>query len=109
MSKRKRDYDRYLQSAHWHRLRKLVWDRDGWACRNCGSNHQLQCHHARYRADLRLCTADDLVTLCKPCHEAHHKRQRKERREQRKLRPRRPRIDPATSSLFRLIAEVDAE
>lgn len=55
---------------------RAVKDRDGWACRECGSNDQLHAHHIkRWRdyPDLRY-EIDNGLTLCHPCHEAAHGR-----------------------------------
>ena len=50
-------------------FRDAIRERDGWACRNCGSPVHPQCAHIvsrRYGA-VRWCM-DNAVCLCKGCH-----------------------------------------
>lgn len=74
------DYAAYLQSAHWSRIREIVFRRDSYKCQRCGKAHNwvtstsfnaLHCHHITYdrRGEELL---DDLVTLCASCHKAVH-------------------------------------
>lgn len=54
-------------------LRDAVVQRDGFACRHCGSGYSLVVHHviplpaAAKRRDARS-RMDDLLTLCRSCH-----------------------------------------
>lgn len=107
MTARKRKYLAYLESGHWKSLRYAARVRDGHKCVLCGSPKSLQGHHKRYRKDLRLCTVDDVETLCEKCHSKHHKDRLKERRENRKIR-REVRESFKSSSAF-LIAMFDAK
>lgn len=58
----------------YKRWAKAVKDRDGWACRECGSEDRLHAHHIKRWCDypdLRY-EIDNGLTLCHPCHEAAH-------------------------------------
>lgn len=86
MSKRKREYFAYLDSGHWKSLRQEAFKRDGGKCSQCGSGKRLCGHHKRYRKNLRLCTVDDIQTMCEKCHVKHHKEVAAQRRLRRKTR-----------------------
>lgn len=45
-----------------------VLTRDGWRCRRCNCNQNLQVHHIQKRSDLRLDTPENGCTLCN-CHQ----------------------------------------
>ena len=49
-----------------------VLDRDGHACRVCGSVYNLHVHHVQYRSHLGGNEVDNLLTLCWSCHEKVH-------------------------------------
>lgn len=83
MSARRKAYYAYLESAHWRELRKAAFNRDGYKCVFCGSPKKLRGHHLKYRKDFRLCTVDDIQTLCDDCHNALHKKMAAERRANR--------------------------
>jgi 5-methylcytosine-specific restriction endonuclease McrA len=61
-------------SSEWHILRKEIYKRDGWSCRECGikcgdkkQNHNIiQCHHIDY--DTMNNNFNNLITLCTGCH-----------------------------------------
>lgn len=88
-SKRFKEYQKYLESDHWKRLKKETFTRDGWKCIKCGRDENLQGHHRKYRAVLTQCTVLDIQTLCEPCHNEHHRQKAaaraKRRREKREL------------------------
>lgn len=55
-------------------LRQLVFERDGWTCKKCGSTKLLTCHHKEgilweplLSADIDMC-----ITVCKECHKKIH-------------------------------------
>ena len=59
-----------LNRGLWARLRKGVFQRDGWRCVQCGSpGPTLECDHIVpiYR-DGELYDPANLQTLCRPCH-----------------------------------------
>jgi 5-methylcytosine-specific restriction endonuclease McrA len=68
-------YERYLATAHWRRVRRLVLARDGHRCRQCGCSHGLNVHHRTYahmgHEEEHL---GDLVTLCRRHHNQQHGR-----------------------------------
>ena len=56
------------------RFRKLVLERDGNSCRQCGSSENLQAHHVRplkEAPELRW-NVDNGMTLCQSCHLVLH-------------------------------------
>jgi hypothetical protein len=56
----------------WHEIRKLVYSRDKWLCRECGvhcnnnMDKKIQCHHIDY--DTSNNDVSNLITLCAGCH-----------------------------------------
>jgi 5-methylcytosine-specific restriction endonuclease McrA len=67
-------YRQYLQSPHWHDVRKRFWNSklcDG-TCEVCGGTERLQVHHNTYKriGNERL---NDLVLLCDDCHKEAHR------------------------------------
>lgn len=67
-------------TAAWFRLRRLVLDRDGWRCRQCGKAGRLETHHIvpveHGGAEL---DPDNCLTLCRSCHIALHRQETPER------------------------------
>lgn len=61
----------------WHAARAEVFDRDGYACVDCGTGEDLQADHV---VELHLdpdnlelaLDPDNLVTRCGPCNRAKH-------------------------------------
>lgn len=65
-------YSAYLKTAHWHELRRRVFERDGYRCTRCPNKTRLEAHHLTYeRLGRELLT--DLTTLCFDCHRQIHK------------------------------------
>ncbi len=65
------DYDIYLKSDHWKRMRKRALWNDDYKCHDCGTAQVLQIHHENYhRVGREL--LEDLVTLCSYCHVERH-------------------------------------
>jgi len=66
-------YDKFIKTAYWRYVRKLVFARDKFACTKCGAIFQLQAHHLtyknHYKEHLHL---EDLITLCRSCHRHTH-------------------------------------
>jgi hypothetical protein len=61
----------YYSTEHWKNLAKRRKFIDGWQCRQCGCQEDLETHHWRY--DLfDECLEKDLITLCRECHESIH-------------------------------------
>jgi len=65
-------------SSEWQKIRQAVYQRDGYACKQCGRTDKLDCHHIiPYRIgkmfkhvfwNVGVDDAPNLVTLCKSCH-----------------------------------------
>lgn len=67
----KQEYQNYLSSNHWKKLRRRALERSQYRCDKCGSSHALEVHHLRYR-NLYDVTLDDLETVCSYHHEKAH-------------------------------------
>lgn len=73
-------YGNMLYREQWRKRRQMILDRDGHACRSCGSPRHLQVHHRQYHrckvTGHKLapwCYADRyLITLCDTCHRTGH-------------------------------------
>lgn len=61
------EYQEYLLSEHWQKIRSERLKMDNFKCQNCGRPFDLQVHHLTYD---RIGNEDinDLITLCKFCH-----------------------------------------
>jgi hypothetical protein len=67
------DYQDYLKSAHWQRLRRIALEKAKHRCQLCNVNNvQLDVHHRTYER-LGCEYIEDLTVLCCTCHERHHK------------------------------------
>jgi len=53
--------------------RSEVLNRDGHACRNCGTHYSLHIHHIRLRSEGGKHDIHNLLTLCKTCHRSAHR------------------------------------
>lgn len=74
----KREYQKYLRSSWFKKVREIVLDRDNHRCLTCGATSEqrvLNCHHSQYEGVLgnELEHLDKMVTLCSCCHNAIHK------------------------------------
>lgn len=67
------NYEKYLRSAEWQRLRRVVFARatpDGVkrpVCEKCHDDWAAEVHHKHYRT-LGRERISDLMAVCKPCH-----------------------------------------
>jgi 5-methylcytosine-specific restriction endonuclease McrA len=52
----------------WGDLRRSVFERDGWACTDCGDAQNLEAHHVESVRGGGLSALGNLVTLCRQCH-----------------------------------------
>lgn len=64
-------YKTYLQTKHWHDLRKRIFERDGYCCTRCYCAARLEAHHLTYER-LGHELLSDLTTLCNRCHRQIH-------------------------------------
>ena len=58
-----------INSATWARVRKQVFERDGYRCTSCGKAGRLECHHrvSLWKGGARY-DLTNLETLCSRCH-----------------------------------------
>ena len=58
-----------INRNRWARLRRLVFDRDGYRCRTCGKAGRLECDHVKRIEDGgAVYDMGNLQTLCVGCH-----------------------------------------
>ena len=69
----KEDYQIYLQSDHWKKLRQLKINHVGYKCQDCGNQKDIQVHHLKYRKIYNV-KLNDLLVLCRTCHVKRHKK-----------------------------------
>jgi 5-methylcytosine-specific restriction endonuclease McrA len=70
------NYLTYIKSPRWKAKRKIVLERDGFACRICdvdGAYRRLHVHHRSYRRLNTTAELNDCVTLCDNCHNMYHR------------------------------------
>jgi 5-methylcytosine-specific restriction endonuclease McrA len=67
------NYQEYLNTPHWERVKTEAFRVYGRECAICGSNYVLQVHHKTYehRGDEEN-HLEDLMVLCRDCHEKMH-------------------------------------
>lgn len=67
-------YIEKLQDPRWQKKRLLIFQRDNWACLDCGSTTKtLHVHHIKYFGINPWEYADEFMrTLCKDCHAKEH-------------------------------------
>lgn len=71
------DYNSYLSSSKWQKVRQSVIKRDMEKCILCDSKEQLNVHHITYdNVYNEINHLDDLVTLCEKCHNDIHGRKK---------------------------------
>lgn len=71
-TKKRIDYQLYLNSKHWKRTRLKAMKRAEWKCQLCGTRKDtLQVHHNCYK-NLYWERKSDLIVLCRKCHAKHH-------------------------------------
>ena len=58
-----------VSSRRWERVRRAVFDRDGYRCTACGAAGALECDHVRPLAlGSDPYDQNNLQTLCRSCH-----------------------------------------
>lgn len=67
-------YDKKLSSLEWRGLRKKVYERDNWTCKDCGvkCRETIQCHHVVPYRESMDDSMENLITLCRKCHCRRH-------------------------------------
>jgi 5-methylcytosine-specific restriction endonuclease McrA len=63
---------RRAKQRAWLRVRKAVLARDGYACRACGSQEQVDVHHKKLRSAGGQDVSRNLLALCRCCHALVH-------------------------------------
>lgn len=87
-----RHHGQIKNDPRWKAARAAVLERDGYACRECGTTEQLEVHHiipleeCLVTAPALAFDPDNLVTLCRP----HHQQAGRETRDI----PRHPYVNP---------------
>lgn len=71
------NYQDYLKSKHWDRIRRAALKRAGYSCQLCGRQETLDVHHNNYR-NLWHEKAKDVFAICRKCHEIHNEAKAKE-------------------------------
>jgi len=65
------EYDAYLRSEAWQKLRKAVFARASYRCEGCQAADAEEVHHLTYiRLGHEFLT--DLLAVCAPCHAVLH-------------------------------------
>lgn len=77
--RRYRNYNSYMKSERWRKLRLKVLARDDYQCQRCGSAKNLRIHHLTYER-VGHEALDDLITLCEACHSEIHRNDLREGR-----------------------------
>ena len=60
-----------LHARRWARVRRAVFNRDGWRCRKCGRPGRLECDHVtpmQRESGGDPYDMQNLQTLCRGCH-----------------------------------------
>ena len=70
-------YEAYLQTEHWQRMRVRALEWADYRCQVCDSPYGLHVHHRTYEG-LGNEAINDLTVLCDTCHGLFHEFQRKE-------------------------------
>jgi 5-methylcytosine-specific restriction endonuclease McrA len=79
-----------LPSGDWETIRRIIFERDGYACTYCGSNKRLEGDHILPLSRGGSNAFKNLVTACKPCNRAKSSRTPEEWRQNCWLRGDRP-------------------
>ena len=74
------EYDKYIKSAQWRKISKLIKEKAGNKCAHCGhGSSRLEVHHKTYERFGHE-REGDLEALCPKCHEAADKKREVERK-----------------------------
>lgn len=67
-------YNQYLRSPEWRKIRQAVLKRDNYLCQACLRNKASHVHHLSYELYNKIgrSAAFELVAICRPCHEQIH-------------------------------------
>jgi len=68
---RKNDYNKYINSESWKRLKSSALERANGKCQFCGKPAS-EIHHKKYPKVFSDDKLDNLVACCKKCHSLQH-------------------------------------
>lgn len=69
----KENYNIFLQSDYWKKVRQIKIEQTGRKCQICGSRKELSVHHNSYAHHYQEHKhLEDLVVLCRNCHKKFH-------------------------------------
>lgn len=71
------NYKAKLNDLRWRAFRAIILERDGFACTQCGAQHNLHVHHLAYRGEPWEAETTDVITLCYSCHRKVHGKREK--------------------------------
>jgi hypothetical protein len=68
------DYSKDLKNGKWQRKRLEIMKRDGFKCRLCSEENELNVHHLYYILGNKPWNHPNnyLITLCEGCHKDEH-------------------------------------
>lgn len=65
------EYNEYLKTPSWRKIRQKVLERDNHTCQGCLENKATEVHHKTYEHVFDE-FAFELVSLCSDCHRKYH-------------------------------------
>jgi len=65
--KRREEYNDYLKSDKWYKIRQVVLERDNFLCQGCLENRATDVHHKNYNTLFNE-VLFDLISVCRTCH-----------------------------------------
>ena len=71
---KQKNYDKYIKSAEWQKLKLLVSKRDKHQCFICDSKDKLEYHHLYHPKNLYDTKMYQCITVCQKHHKKLHKK-----------------------------------
>lgn len=67
-------YDKQLETKEWRAFRRFIFEVRGHKCEKCGTTHNLQIHHPKYKTGHLAWeyTCNDVIVVCRDCHKKIH-------------------------------------
>lgn len=85
LTNRQREYQKFLQSHEWAKIRCDMLIIHNHSCQLCGGKKNLQVYHLNYSKPWGEEDPEDLILTCAKCHHSEHGgKQRKRRRHKKK-------------------------
>lgn len=72
ITKKRIDYQLYLKTSHWKKVKRKALKRANYRCAFCCSRERLETHHSNYNCLFNE-HKYDVIVLCHRCHYVHHK------------------------------------